>query len=573
MPSRVRKQQATGHEFVNWMNYLDEYSYINLINLRSGKFFNSVWYLYARPMSDTPTNFDRRTFLKTVGATGAAAAMGGIASATPGREPGAKEDEVLVGVSAGHDLRKSVEQHVPGKAEIVHENKTLRYVAVKFPDEAAETAQQNFIDAITKKDGIKYAEVNSTHEALYTPNDPKFSDQYAPQQVKSDQAWDTTLGSSSVTVAVVDTGAQYDHSDLSGNFRSDPGKDFVDDDGDPYPDDTSTEYHGTHVCGIAAGGVDNGTGVAGQGNSTLINGRALNEDGSGSTSDIADAIQWAADQGADVLNMSLGGGGYTDTMKNAVSYAYDNGVLIICAAGNDGQNSVSYPAAYSECMAISAVDSNENLASFSNYGSEIELAAPGVDVLSTTTDARGSYEKLSGTSMASPVAAGVAGLAFAQWDVTNADMRSHLKATAEDIGLSSDQQGSGQVDANAAVTTDPANTGGGGGGGGGDSTSSSVSDSLSSSSDSDCWTYGWTYSSPSKVVIELDGPSDADFDLYAYDGYAACPDPYSYDYYSYSTNSQETITIDNPDTSTDLYTTVDSYSGSGSYTLTITEYK
>jgi len=526
-------------------------------------------------MSDTPTNVDRRTFLKTVGAAGATAAMSGVATATPGREPGAKEDEILVGVSAGHDLHQRVEQSVPGNAEVVHTNETLRYVAVKFPSQAADVARTNFIEAITKKAGIKYAEPNATHTAFATPNDPRFGDQYAPQQVSADEAWDTTMGSNDVTVAVIDTGAQYSHPDLAGNYASNPGKDFADGDSDPAPDAPQEEYHATHVSGIVAGVVDNGTGVAGMGNSQLINGRTLDESGSGSTADIADAIQWAADQGVDVINMSLGGGGYTDTMKNAVSYAYDNGVLVVCAAGNDGRGSVSYPAAYSECLAVSAVDSSENLARFSNYGSEIELAAPGVDVLSTTTETRGSYETLSGTSMACPVVSGVAGLALAQWDVTNADMRSHLKATAEDIGLSSDQQGSGQVDANAAVTTDPANTGGGGGGGGdGDgSTSENVSDSLSSSWDSDCWTYAWSYDSPSRVELQLDGPSNADFDLYANEGTTSCPGPYSYDHASYSTNSQETITIDDPETSTDLHATVDSYSGSGGYTLTITEYQ
>ena len=209
--------------------------------------------------------------------------------------------------------------------------------------------------------------------------------------------------------------------------------------------------------------IDNGTGVAGQSNSSLINGRALDENGSGSTADIADAIEWAADQGADVINLSLGGGGYTDTMKNAVSYATDNGSLVVAAAGNNGSSSVSYPAAYSECVAVSAVDDNGGLASFSQYGESVELCAPGVDVLSTTTEGRGSYERLSGTSMATPVTSGVAGLTLAKWDLTNTELRSHLKNTAEDIGLPADEQGSGQVDALAAVTTDPGGSGGGGG--------------------------------------------------------------------------------------------------------------
>ena len=527
-------------------------------------------------MSDESTQgFDRRSFLKATGAVGAAAAFSGVTAATPGRSPGPKEDEILVGVSAGAgDIESTVSSYVPGNAEIVHKNETLRYVAVKFPSQAPEVARQNFIDTVTNKDGIKYAEKNATHRTQLTPNDPKFDQQYAPQQVKSDQAWDTTLGSSDVTIAVVDTGAQYTHPDLQANYKSDPGYDFVDDDTDPAPDVPQDEYHATHVSGCAAAVVDNGTGVAGQGNSSLINGRALDESGSGSTSDIADAVKWAADQGADIINMSLGGGGYTSTMKNAVSYAQDNGSLIICAAGNNGSSSVSYPAAYSECMAISAVNNNENLASFSQYGDKVELCAPGVDILSTTTETRGSYEKLSGTSMATPVTSGVAGLTLAKWSsLTNSELRSHLKNTAEDIGLSENKQGAGQADAYAAVTTDPSNSGGGGGGGGGESTSATVNDSLSSSYDYDDWTWNWEYSSPSRVEVELNGPSDADFDLYINTGTTTNASPSNYDYGSYSTDSQETITIDNPDTSTAMQIDVDSYSGSGSYELVITETK
>jgi serine protease len=183
--------------------------------------------------------------------------------------------------------------------------------------------------------------------------------------------------------------------------------------------------------------------------------------------------------------------------------------------------------------------------------------------------------------MATPVTSGVAGLTLAQWNLTNSELRKHLKGTAEDIGLSSKEQGCGQVNAYNAVTTDPANrstdcaaSGGGGGGGGscGDtSTSGSVDSSLDGYWDSECWTWAWEYSDPCEVVVELDGPSDADFDLYVTDGEGQCPTTSDYDYRSISTDSQETICIDNPDTSTDLYILVDSYSGSGSYDLTVTE--
>ena len=514
--------------------------------------------------------------LQMTGAAAGTAALAGITQATPGREPGPKKDEVLVGVSAGAgDPEKAVQKHVPGNAEIVHRNDTLRYVAVTFPSTASDRAQQNFIEAVTKREFVKYAEPNGTVEALYTPDDPQFGDQYAPQQVNADSAWNTTLGSSEVTVSIVDTGLQYDHEDLAGamsDTESNHGQDFVDDDEDPYPDDLSNEYHGTHVGGIAGAVTDNGTGVAGISNSALLSARVLDESGSGSFSDVADGITWSTDNGADVINMSLGASSGSSTLKDAVSYAYDNGVYLAAAAGNDGPCSdcVGYPAAYDECVAVSALDENEDLAGFSSTGPEVELAAPGRSVLSTTTTDRGSYENLSGTSMATPVVSGVAGLALDQWNVTNTELRSHLNDTAVDVGLGSNEQGNGRVDAYNAVTTDPG--GGGGGGSCGDSqTSETVTDYLWGYWDSDCWTWSWELSDTCQVEVELDGPYDADFDLYVNEGTAECPGPYDYDYASYSTDSQETIVIDDPDTSTDLYVLVDSYYGAGYYDLTITE--
>ncbi len=524
---------------------------------------------------DTTPTVKRRSVMKAAAAAGATFSVADVAVATPGREPGPKENEVLVGVSDGHDLEGSVAPQVPGNAEIVHKNEDIRYAAVRFPS-PNDAALENFLDGITNAPGVKYAERNETFETQLTPNDPQFGSQYAPQNTNADDAWDTTFGSSNVTIAVVDTGVQYTHPDLDGNFGSDVGRDFVDGDQDPAPDAPSNEFHGTHVSGIAAAETDNGEGVAGISDSTLLSARALDESGGGSLSDIADAITWAGNNGADVINMSIGGGGFNQTMKNAVSSAHDNGSTLVAAAGNAGATSVDFPAGYSEVIAVSAIDENNNLASFSNTGTDVELAAPGVDVLSTTTGARGSYETLSGTSMASPVVAGVAGLTIAQWGTDNATTRSHLKNTAVDIGLSSDAQGSGRVDAANAVNTDPSgddddDDDGGGGTCGNNSTSGSVTDSLSSSFDADCWFWSWEFADPCEVVVELSGPVGTDFDLYVNEGIGSCPSTSSFTHRSISPDSQETITITNPDTSTDLFILADSWSGSGTYTLTITE--
>ena len=519
-------------------------------------------------MSDDQSGMERRGFLQLTGAAAGAVAASGVTTATPGRQPGPKENEILVGVSAGHDLEGTVKKDMPQAAEVAHKNENLRYVAVAFPENAAEQARQNFKQAVTRRKGVKYAEKNATYETQLAVNDPQEPNQPSLDLINARGAWDTTLGDSSVTISIVDTGVQYNHPDLSANFGSNKGRDFVDNDSDPAPDSLSNEYHGTHVAGIAGAQTDNGTGVAGVSDSTLLSGRALDESGGGSLSDIADAIEWSANQGADIVNLSLGGGGYQSTMKNAVQYALNNGCLPIAAAGNAGSTSVGYPAGYSEVVAVSAVDANGNLASFTNTGSDVEVAAPGVDYLSTYPD--DTYSRLSGTSMASPCAAGVAGLIVSQWGTDAATTRQHLKDTAQDTSLSSNEEGAGIVDAQAAVETQPG-SGGGGGGGGGDCTSTSVSDSLSDYTDSDCYFYSWEFSSTSSVTLTLDGPSTADFDLFVADGEGSCPGPYDYDFRSISTDSQESVTIDNPDTSTDLYVTVDSYSGSGSYTLTIEE--
>jgi len=485
-------------------------------------------------MADDHTGpWGRREFLQATGAAGALAAFGGVTVANPGRDAGSREDELLVGVSASTSMSTAqarVQEAMPDEAEVAHRNDTLGYMAVKLPDQASAQANSSVAKAMENKPGVKYVEENTTHEAFSTPDDSLFDQQYAPQQVRAPEAWDTTEGSSDVTIAVVDQGVKYDHPDLEAQFGSDTGKDFVDSDQDPMPDDMSNEYHGTHVAGIASATTNNGTGVAGMSDSTIISGRALSEEGSGSTSDIADAVQWAADQGADIINMSLGGGGYTDTMKNAVSYAVNNGALPICANGNDGSSSVSYPAAYEECIGVSAVDENEDLASFSNYGPKTDVAAPGVDILSCWTEYKstygGKYNKISGTSMACPATSGVAALGLAAnpgWSVS--ELRSNLKETAVDIGLSSDKQGSGRVDAANIV---------GSGGGGNEAPSASFTMSPSSPKTGE--------------TVSFDGSGSTDSD--------GTISSYEWDFGDGSTATGQT--------------TSHSYSSSGDYTVTLT---
>ncbi|RRJ30549.1 S8 family peptidase [Halocatena pleomorpha] len=542
------------------------------------------------------SGLDRRMFLRLSGAAGLGG-FSGVASATPGRDPGPKPTEWIVGVGVGRNRpQQEVDSYLPSSASVVHENDTIGYAAVELPGDEEITTQthQALSEAISDSGPVKYVEKNETYHAQFLPNDPRYEDQYAAEAVSAPTAWEETLGSSDVTIALVDQGVQYDHPDLEPNMASSPGRDFVDGDNDPYPEDPSNEPHGTHVAGIAGANTDNDQGVSGISDSTLLSARVLNQGGWGSVSDIADGIEWAVDQGADIINLSLGGGGRSQTMQNAVTYASSNGAFVVVAAGNSGSGETTYPAAYDECVAVSALDPDESLASYSNYGDAIELTAPGTNVVSTWTE--DGYNSASGTSMATPVVSGVAALTLAQYDLTNEELRTHLRNTAVDTGLPETKQGVGRVDAGAAITTQPGETDGSdstpesdtqpdpadsetgsgrntdGGGSGIESTTTDVSGAVSDSKPQNYFSYGWGYDSPSKVVITLTGPSDADLDLYVIDGRDILPTGGRHDYSGQSSNSHERITIEPPKAIAPLYATVDSFSGVGEFTLSFEEF-
>jgi hypothetical protein len=258
---------------------------------------------------------------------------------------------------------------------------------------------------------------------------------------------------SGVTVAVIDSGIDYTHPDLDGNYMG--GYDFVNDDNDPM-DDYS---HGTHVAGTI-GAEDNGSGVVGVAPEAYLYGlKVLNSNGSGSFSDIIAALQWAVDMGIQVTNNSYGSSvNPGSTVQAAFDNSYAAGVLHIAAGGNSGnpkgkRNNVIYPAQWESVVAVAATGSTDLRASFSSTGPANELAAPGVSILSTMPG--GGYGTKSGTSMASPHAAGTAALIIAARFVTSAgDVRQRLQDTADDLGDPGrdNHYGYGLVDAVEAVT-------------------------------------------------------------------------------------------------------------------------
>jgi thermitase len=296
---------------------------------------------------------------------------------------------------------------------------------------------------------VEYAEPNYIIRAVLDPNDPYFSSQWGLTKIGAPQAWDVTTGSSDLTIAIVDSGIDLDHPDLSDKIVL--GYDYVNEDW--VPDD---DYgHGTHVAGIAAAQTNNGRGVAGVSwGARLMALKVLDAGGSGSYADVASAVTYAADHGARIINLSLGGDYDSQTLHEAVIYARNAGCVLAAATGNDGDPAVLYPAKYVEALAVAATNSTDQWAWFSNYGPEVSVAAPGVGIYSTYLGAGYTYR--SGTSMATPHVAGLAALIWSQYPgYTNDQVEGRIEMTAVDLGTPGwdPYYGHGRIDAHAALCT------------------------------------------------------------------------------------------------------------------------
>lgn len=258
--------------------------------------------------------------------------------------------------------------------------------------------------------------------------------------INAPQAWTVTEGSPNVKIAVLDTGIDYNHPNLKNFVDLSLGKSFV---GGSVMD---KQKHGTHVAGtIASYGSVSGV----MRNATLIPVKVLGDDGRGSNYGIQQGILYAANIDADVINMSLGGGGFSKGMNEACETATNQGVTIVAATGNNSSSSIGYPAAYDSVLAVGAVNQQKERAYFSQYGEGLDVMAPGFDIYSTIPN--GGFTKLKGTSMATPHVAGVAGLIkSANGNLSPEEVKNILKQTAQPAG-SSYEYGNGIVDAYAAV--------------------------------------------------------------------------------------------------------------------------
>jgi thermitase len=357
-------------------------------------------------------------------------------------------DQILVKFKGETDEATQGEIHRKYGGAVVAEIKQLGVKVIKV-------SAGNVPDKVNGYRGEKavvFAEPDYIAEAIGVPNDPYFSNQWGLSKVQAPLAWGITTGSASIKIAILDTGVDQNHVDLTKivankNFTSSATVD------DRYG-------HGTHVAGIAAAATNNGIGIAGRGyDSVIMNGKVLGDTGSGQYSWIANGITWATDNGAKVINMSLGGSSSSTTLEDAINYAWSKGVVVVAAAGNSGTNAPSYPAAYTNCIAVGATEQNDAKASFSNYGSWVDVAAPGVSIYSTLPNHSNkmggtNYGSLSGTSMASPFVAGLAGLVWStSYGTTNGNVRDRIQTTADQTGIMWSSYGIKRINAYNAVAS------------------------------------------------------------------------------------------------------------------------
>jgi thermitase len=317
-----------------------------------------------------------------------------------------------------------------GLWEIVDESANLKFVTVEAPDfvtfQAFTTADEN----------VQYIEKEQWHSIQYTPSDPFWpTSDYAWgfKQIKANLAWDRGLGTTSAKVCILDTGLVKSHQEFSGLSRILGGWDAVYEDSDP----NDGNGHGTHVAGII-GAKTNAYGIPGMSQSNIYPVRVLNAAGSGTTTDIAQGYDLCRTSGSHISSASLGGGSSTTISTAVANYRNANG-LAIAATGNDGCQCTSYPAGYSGVIGVGASTTSNTRASFSNYGSSVDLMAPGVSIVSsykaTGSCTANCYVYSDGTSMATPFVSGVAALVKSRYPTWSASsISSRLTSTAQDLG-------------------------------------------------------------------------------------------------------------------------------------------
>ncbi|MFC2947694.1 S8 family serine peptidase [Virgibacillus sediminis] len=303
------------------------------------------------------------------------------------------------------------------------------------------------LKALKQDEGVLTAEPDYILETSYTPSDPYYNQQWHLPAINMERAWDVERGSADVTVAVLDSGVNAGHPDLQGRVL--PGYDFVNEDSDPSDD----HGHGTMVAGVIAANV-NQTGSAGMDmHADILPVKVANDLGHVSSLDSVAGIYYAIEQGVDVINMSYGGYQFHKASRDALWEAYQQGILVIAAAGNDGISDPSYPASYEFVISVAATNEAGNPASFSNFGNMIDIAAPGTNIISPNH--LNTYSSANGTSFSAPVVSGVASLLKARnpgWEPWEIEWALESEAVPTGQAEWENRKGYGRVDAYESLT-------------------------------------------------------------------------------------------------------------------------
>ena len=411
-----------------------------------------------------------------------------------------KTDIDLSAIVSDLSTRKNIELKVASLKKVFHTSertgglkKTNEWEKI-FLCKIQSTSKLHLLTILNEHENIEYAIENHIYSVHEAPNDSLYNQQWYLDTVNIEEAWKQMQGISKIPVAIIDTGIDYDHEDLGAHIWINEGEDIngdgifnkldinnVDDDGNGYIDDvmgwdfTDASYfpdggdylerdndpddehgHGTAVAGIVGAVMDNLHGIAGIApNCLLMNLRAGTAQGLLEEDDVASAIVYAVDNGARVINMSFGDDYASPLLRDVIRYAADANCILVASAGNSGSADIHYPSGYSNTISVGATNDNDQRAGFSNYGTTIDMVAPGVNIMTTKIGDR--YEHFSGTSASAPVVAGLAALILSQsGDLGNEDVLGILKSSCIDLGIRGhdDQFGAGRVDAELAMQID-----------------------------------------------------------------------------------------------------------------------
>lgn len=324
---------------------------------------------------------------------------------------------------------------------------------------SSEIDPQILASKIRGRKDVEWAEPKYVHTLDFMPDDPLYSSQYAMQKVKAQEAWDVTTGDTAVVIAIIDTGVDWDHPDLSQNIWMNLGEipnNGIDDDNNGYVDDIrgwdfggldgtpdnnpmeDRPDHGTHVAGDASAVTNNSIGVASLGFKSKIMCVKTSQDNFRNISNLPyvvfgyEGIKYAADNGADIINCSWGGGGFSIFEQEVINYAASLGALVVAAAGNNNSSSSHYPSAYKNVLSVAATNETDTKASFSNYGSWVDVSAPGTNINSTWQN--DTYTSGNGTSFSSPITAGLAALVKSRFpSFTPNQIAEQIRVNCDDI--------------------------------------------------------------------------------------------------------------------------------------------